>query len=79
MKRKVPQSHPKRFLVVGEWGGASAVTLAPSVILIDYNYWDKHYTELILWCTAHGNATPQGMTVSFKDEMTLTAFLLRWA
>lgn len=48
------------------------------VILIDHTYWVHHGTELFEWCSER-NATTQGMTVVFGDEVTLLEFVLKWS
>jgi hypothetical protein len=47
------------------------------VILTDINYWAKNLHELETWCTQNG-AVSQGMTVTFPDKKTMTAFCLKW-
>lgn len=48
------------------------------VILTDISYWSAHELELANWCDMNG-ARMTGMTVTFPDEKTLTAFYLRWS
>jgi len=48
------------------------------VVLSDYRFWADHMDELTAWCCIR-DAQQQGMTVVFKDETTLTEFILRWS
>lgn len=48
------------------------------VILTDINYWGDHENELRQWCQVN-NSEFVGMTVTFPDPRTLTAFCLKWA
>lgn len=48
------------------------------VILTDYTYWANHANELYEWCKDR-NASTQGMTVVFGDEVTLLEFVLKWS
>ena len=48
------------------------------VILTDITFWMEHETELEAWCEQYG-AAARGMTVTFPDEKTLTAFALKWS
>jgi hypothetical protein len=48
------------------------------VILTDVKFWALHEQELQTWCD-HTGAIMTGMTVTFPNEQTLTAFCLKWA
>jgi len=48
------------------------------VVLTDHQFWSYHIGELIQWCSER-NATTQGMTVVFGDEVTLLEFVLKWS
>ena len=47
------------------------------VILSDWNYWTDHEDALRSWCKDNVSDIT-GMTVTFPDSKTLTAFCLRW-
>lgn len=49
------------------------------IILLDYKFWTDNYQPLIRWCNLHDHVTRKGMTVIFRGDSTLTAFLLRWS
>jgi len=48
------------------------------VILTDYRFWAEHQSELTSWCEER-NVSFKGMTVVFRDKVSLTEFVLRWA
>lgn len=48
------------------------------VILTDISFWADHAEELVEWCKDR-NCTTEGMIVVFKDEMSLTEFVLKWS
>lgn len=47
------------------------------VILTDYKYWTDNEDTLRAWCKDN-HSDFVGMTVTFPNQQTLTAFLLRW-
>lgn len=48
------------------------------VILTDIGYWAINEEELRQWCKDNGSLFV-GMTVTFPDRRTLTAFVLKWS
>jgi hypothetical protein len=48
------------------------------VVITDISFWSASWDELNEWCK-NRNASVEGMTVVFDDEMTLTEFILRWS
>ena len=48
------------------------------VILSAWEFWNDHETELRDWCQDN-NADFVGMTVTFPNKKTLTAFCLKWS
>ena len=65
-----------RFVVVTHVG-PDAKLVANLIILADYKFWSDHTDELVKWCEEN-NATQAGMTVTC-DDVSLTAFALRWS
>lgn len=49
-----------------------------TIILSDIEFWSNHYDDLINWLDSNGG-TIQGMGVTLPDDITLTAFCLRWS
>jgi len=48
------------------------------VMLSDIAFWNINYDSLHEWCRQN-HSEVQGMTVNIPDDVTLTAFCLRWA
>lgn len=48
------------------------------IMLSDVGYWNEHYDELIDWCKLNESEI-KGMTVDIPNDVTLTAFCLRWS
>ena len=64
-----------RFVVVES--ALIDITDGNLIILTDVAYWNENYELLHEWC-ADNDASVQGMTVTCND-ITLTAFCLRWS
>ena len=47
------------------------------IMLSNLGFWVEHYDALGEWCDRH-HSKVMGMTVEIPDELTLTAFALRW-
>ena len=67
-------STQERFIVLPD-------VLTPDVfmvILTDVDFWSEHEIDLWQWCRDN-NSEFVGMTVTFDDPRTLTAFCLKWS